>query len=142
MDTNPNLAVGTTQVPTPSSSHHTVHGLSVGGHDLRHLLIYKAFIKSGLSEPFRILLKPLKQWVLKHHVAIHASQGAAEMVDLSLKKPSIVTVVLTVVLAPLIFVMLLPLLLILVPMALVIGFVAALIAAFQVDGPPLTKPAT
>lgn len=126
-------------------STHTVHGLSVGGHDLRHLLIYKAFIKSGLMEPFRILVKPMKKWVLKHHVAIHTAEGSPDMVEVPLKQPSILTIVLTVLLAPLVFLMLLPLLLILVPLALVVGFAALVISTIKMDDvdmvQPLSRPA-
>ncbi len=138
MDTNPDTAAGTSEASTPSS--HTTHGLSVGRHDLRHLLIYKAFIKSGLMEPFRILIKPLKKWVLKHHVAIHTSEGSPDMVDMPLKQPSVLTMVLTALLAPLVFLMLLPLILILVPLALVVGFAALVISTIQMDGTDIIQP--
>lgn len=133
MDTNPDRAAGTPGVPMPF--HHTVHGLSVGGHDLRQLLVYQVLIKSGLTEPFRILFKPLKQWMRARHVFIHTAEGTSETVELPLRKPGAATLVLSILLAPLVFLMLLPLLLILVPLALGVAFIALLVACLQSDEP-------
>lgn len=135
MDTNPDHAAGTPG--TSPASHHTVHGLSVGGHDLRHLLVYQVMIKSGLMEPFRILFKPLKQWMLARHVSIHTAEGSAETVELPLKKPGVATLVLAILLAPLVFLMLLPLMLILVPLALGVALIAMLAASLQSDEPTI-----
>jgi hypothetical protein len=88
-------------------------------------------------EPFWILFKPLKQWVLARHVSIHAAEGAAETVELPLRKPGAATLVLTILLAPLVFLMLLPLLLILVPLALGVAFIAMLAASLQSDEPTI-----
>ena len=135
MDTNPELAAGTPGAPMPSN--HSVHGLSVGGHDLRQLLVYQFLIKSGLTEPFRILFKPLKKWVLARHVCIHAAEGSAETVELPLRKPGAATLVLSILLAPLMFLMLLPLMLILTPLALGVAFIAMLAASIQSDEPTI-----
>ncbi len=149
MDTNPDLAAGTTLAstsPTDHPQHHTARaqthhtGLGTGGHDLRRLLVYKAYIRSGLMEPFRILLRPLRKWLLQPHVAIHAGEGDPELVDLPLRRPSTTTLVLSIILGPLVFVMLLPLLLILVPLALVIGFAAVVITTFKVNDDNLGQP--
>lgn len=133
MDTNPDHAAGTPGVPTPSL--HTVHGLSVGGHDLRQLLVYQVLIKSGLTEPFRILFKPLKRWAISRHVSIHTAEGTSETVEIPLRKPGAATLVLSILLAPLVFLMLLPLLLILVPLALGVAFIALLASCLQADEP-------
>lgn len=94
-------------------------------------------IKSGLMEPFRILFKPLKRWVLARHVSIHTAEGSAETVELPLRKPGAATLVLSILLAPLVFLMLLPLLLILVPLALGVAFIAMLAASLQSDEPSI-----
>ena len=137
MDTIPEHAAGTTlasnlnptsdSYPARAQSPHT--GLGTGGHDLRQLLVYKAFIKSGLMEPFRILLRPLRKWVLRRHVAIHPAEGDPALLELPLRQPSTTTLVLSILLGPVVFVMLLPLLLILVPVALGIGLAALLVSA-------------
>jgi hypothetical protein len=135
MDTNPDRAAGTPGAPLPSN--HSVHGLSVGGHDLRQLLVYQVMIKSGLTEPFRILFKPLKPWMLARHVSIHPEEGASETVELPLRKPGAATLVLSILLAPLVFLMLMPLLLILAPLALGVAFIAVLAACLQSDEPTM-----
>ncbi|MES2596156.1 MAG: hypothetical protein V4662_12510 [Verrucomicrobiota bacterium] len=130
MDTNPYLAAGTQEASTPSTTY-TAHGdIMGGGEELR----------MELMEPYRALLRPLRRWIMKHHVVIHASEGSDELVEMPLKEPSIVTMVLMALLAPLVFLMLLPLILILVPLGLVAGFVALLISTIKIEETEVVQP--
>ena len=129
MDTNPYLAAGTSEASMPSTS--TAHGDLVGGQNELRL---------ELMEPYRALLMPLKRWIFQHHVVIHTAEGSSDTVEMPLKQPSILTMVLMALLGPLVFLMLLPLILILVPLGLVVGLMALFVSAIKMDDVDLVQP--
>lgn len=131
MDTNPYFAAGTPEASMPSTAH-TAHGHTImdGEEELRR----------EFMEPYRALLLPLRRWIMKHHVVIHAAEGSDELVEMPLKEPSIITMILTALIAPLVFIMLLPLILILVPLALVVGFVALLVSTIKIEDTDVVQP--
>lgn len=140
METTPVNAAGSEHVPMPSSDSSTVTrsaseqaANSSGGGKHRQSWLYRRFLKSGLVEPVRKVLKPLLIWVFKPHIAVTDDTGRRDLVDIDLKPPSAVAIAWWTVFGPLIFLMLLPLILILIPVVMVVGLAAILVAAMQTD---------
>ncbi len=91
----------------------------------------RRILRIPVLQPFRKTLRPLLRWALKPHVFVAGDQQGAARVGLNLKPASIITLVLSILLGPLVFLMLLPLVLILLPVALIIGGIAVAITSMQ-----------
>lgn len=93
--------------------------------------IYRHLMRSILVEPFRKVLRPLLRWTLKPHFGV--SDEASGTVPVNLKPPSTFAMVMSVILAPIIFLMLLPLFLILIPVVMFVGAIAIIIPVLKGD---------
>lgn len=132
--TRPGTILASTPIDTTSTAAHSAakacKGLASGSR-FRHAWIYRRLLQSGVVEPFRKVLRPLIRWMFQPHFAVWDGSRHESKVDVSLQKPSMGTLVLSVVLGPLVFLMLLPLILILVPVAALIGIAAVMAASVQ-----------
>lgn len=86
-------------------------------------------MKSSVVEPFRKVLRPLIRWTWQPHFGVR--DEASGTVPVNLKSPSTFAVVMSVILAPIVFLMLLPLFLILVPVVMFVGVMAILVPVLQ-----------
>ena len=102
-----------------------------GGTRSHRAWLYRRIMKSPVVEPFRKVLQPLIKWTFKPHFGV--SDEANGKVLVNLKPPSTFAVVMSVLLAPIVFLMLLPLFLILVPVLMFVFGMAVLLPALSGD---------
>ena len=102
-----------------------------GGVRSQRAWLYRRIMKSPVVEPFRKVLQPLIKWTFKPHFGVRDEANGKVLVNL--KPPSTFAVVMTVLLAPIVFLMLLPLFLILIPVLMVVFAMAVLVPALSGD---------
>lgn len=138
----PGANAGSTLMPagTPPPPDHP-HGYGEpGGFRVRLLQASPLFLKAAVMDPLRLLLRPLAHWLMQPHLALHGEEADSAPVPVNLKPTSLLTLVLSVLLGPLVFVMLLPLLLILVPAFILMALIGTLAASHELA--PVQRVAT
>lgn len=133
-ETRPGTILASTPIDTTSTAAHAAARASKGlasGSRFRHAWIYRRVLTSGLVEPFRKVLRPLIRWLFQPHFKCWDGPRHESRIDIPMRRPSMGTLGLSIVLGPLVFLMLLPLVLVLVPVAALIGVAAVMAASMQ-----------
>lgn len=116
-------------VPSTASESEARTSRTTGGAKSHRAWLYRRIMKSSVVEPFRKVLRPLIRWTWQPHFGVR--DEASGTVPVNLKSPSTFAVVMSVILAPIVFLMLLPLFLILVPVVMFVGVMAILVPVLQ-----------
>jgi hypothetical protein len=134
MNTNSSMPAGNNSVAAPCSASSTVSAPAVRPHHAggsRHTRswLYRRIMRSSVVEPFRKVLRPLIRWMWQPHFGFRSEES--RVVPVNLKSPSTFAIVMSVILAPIVFLMLLPLFLILIPVVMFVGVIAIIVPVLQ-----------